>query len=205
MHERCVDHAEGHVGRGHVGHRAAHARRGIARHAGERHQPTHALRDGVVAGLARERAGLAEAGHRGVDHSGIHRAHRRVAQAELLGHAGQEVLDDHVRPPRQLEGQPRALGLLQIHRDPALVAVHRRERRAHPAVAAQRAQVVAAAGPLQLDDVGAQVAQQGRAIGAGDDAGEVEDADALEHGGPGMVPCPRARSQGARPGPRSVP
>ena len=197
MHERGIDHAERHVGRRHVRHRAAHARRRMPGHARQRHEPAHALRDRVVAGLARERAGLAEAGHRGVDHRGIRRAHRRVAEAELLGHAGQEVLDDHVRAPRQVEGEPGALGLLQIHRDPALVAIDRREGRAHPAAAAESAQVVAAAGPLQLDDVGAQVAQQGRAVGPGDDAREIEDADALEHGGPGMVPRPEARSQGA--------
>ncbi len=119
--------------------------------------------------------------------------HCRVAEPEPLRHAGQEVLDDHVGAARELEGQPGAVGLLEIDRDAPLVAVDRRERGAHLAVAAQRAQVVATAGPLQLDHVGAQVAQEGRAVGPGDDAGEIEDPDALEHGGPGMVPWRRPR------------
>ena len=169
----------------------------MAGHAGERHEPAHALRDGVVAGLARERAGLAEAGDRGVDHRGVHRPDRRVAEAEPLRHPGQEVLDDHVGAPGQLEDEPCALGLLQIDRDPALVAVHRREGGAHLAVAPEGAHVVAAAGPLDLDHVGAQVAQEGRRVGPRDHAGEIEDADALEHGGPGMVPRRRARVKAA--------
>ena len=40
-----------------------------------------------------------------------------------------------------------------------------------------------ASGVLHLDDVGAEVAQEGAAPGAGDDAGEVEHADAVEREG----------------------
>ena len=45
----------------------------------------------------------------------------------------------------------------------------------------KRAQVVAAAGPLELDHVGAEVAHQRGAVRPRDDAREIEDADALEH------------------------
>jgi hypothetical protein len=71
----------------------------------------------------------------------------------------------------------------QVDGDPALVAVDRREDRAHPGGAAQSPQVVAAAGTLELDDVRAEIAEEHRAVRAGDDAGQVEDAQALEHPG----------------------
>ena len=46
----------------------------------------------------------------------------------------------------------------------------------------QRAQVVAAAGPLHLHDVGAQVGHAASAqYGTRDDAREVEDADSVQH------------------------
>ena len=44
------------------------------------------------------------------------------------------------------------------------------------------ARVVARAGPLHLDDVGAEVAQQHGGEGAREDAGEVGDEDAVEGG-----------------------
>ena len=53
---------------------------------------------------------------------------------------------------------------------------------AHAVLAgAEVAHVVAAAGPLDLDDVGAEVGQHHGAVRAGDDPREVEDADAVEH------------------------
>src|SRR5215470_20691 len=71
--------------------------------------------------------------------------------------------------------------MLKIEGDAALVAVDGRERGAHPVLAAQVAQVVAEGRPLHLDHVGAQIGEEGGAVGARDDAGEVEDADAFEH------------------------
>ena len=182
MHERGVRHPEREKAGGEVGHRAADLCRRAPRHARERHDPAHTLRDRVVARALRVRPRLAETRHRHVDHRRIHGAHRGVADAELVGDTGEEVLDDHVRAPGQLEDEPGPLGLLHVHGDAALVAIDRRERRAH-AVAAPRAEVVAAAGALDLDDVGAEVRHEGRTVGTRDDAGEVEDAEAVEHRG----------------------
>src|SRR5262249_10700994 len=75
--------------------------------------------------------------------------------------------------------------------DAALVAVHPGEDGAHAPVAAEGAEVVAAPGALDLDHVGSQVAQEHRAVRAGDDAREVEDADSLENASGPDRECPR--------------
>ena len=180
MRERGVGDAEGEERRGQVGHGAAHLRRRMARHSRERHDAAHALGDRVVARPPRVRPVLTEARHRDVDRRRVHGAHRRVAEPELVGDPGQEVLDDDVGATGQLEHERAALGLTQIHGDAALSAIDRGERRAHPA-AAPRAQIVAAPGTLHLHHVGAEIGHQRGAIRARDHAGEVEHADALEH------------------------
>jgi hypothetical protein len=70
--------------------------------------------------------------------------------------------------------------MLQVDGDAALVAVDRGEAQGHAVLAiAEVAHVIAAARSLHLDDVGAEVGEHHRAVGAGDDPGQVEDADAL--------------------------
>src|SRR5262249_52450050 len=78
--------------------------------------------------------------------------------------------------------------------------------------AAPVAEIVAPSRPLELDDVGAEVAQEHGAAGAGEDAREVEDADPLQHrraaGSLGAAGCrPRSRARRvvthARGSPRS--
>ncbi len=101
-------------------------------------------------------------------------------------HGGWAILENGVvsvvcKCEAELEGELRALRMLELEGDAALVPVHRGEDGAHPAVAAERTQVVAAAGALELDHVGAEVPEQHRAVGTGDDPGEVEDADSFEH------------------------
>jgi hypothetical protein len=122
---------------------------------------------------------LAKAAHRRVHDGGVGRAHRLVAHSESGGRAGEKILDDHVGPAGQLEGDVLALRMLQVDGHPALVAVAGREDGAHPLAPAQPAHVVAAPRALHLDDVGAQIAQEHGRVGAGDDAREVENAQAL--------------------------
>ena len=180
MGQRGVGDAEGEERRGDVGDGAADLRGRVPGHSGQRHDAAHALGDRVVACPARVWPGLAEARHRDVDRRRVHGAHGGIAEPELVGDAREEVLDDDIGAPGQLEDQLAALGLLEIDRDAALTAVDRRERRAHPA-AAPGTQVVAAAGPLYLHDVGAQVGHERRAIGTRDHAREIEDADSVQH------------------------
>src|SRR5439155_19859090 len=111
----------------------------------------------------------------------IRRTDPRIPEPQLRRDAREKILDDDVRAPRQLEDERRAIGFLEVHGDAALVAVAGRERRAHPVTAAQVAQVVATARTFDLDDVGAEVAEEHRAEGTRDDPREIEDADALEH------------------------
>ena len=108
MRERGIGDAEGDECRGQVGHGAAHLRRRMARHSRERHDAAHALGDRVVARPPRVRPVLTEARHRDVDRRRVHGAHRRVAEPELVGDPGQEVLDDDVGAAGQLEDATRA-------------------------------------------------------------------------------------------------
>jgi hypothetical protein len=115
------------------------------------------------------RAALTEARHRDVDRRRVHGAHRGVAEAELVGDTGEEVLDDDVGAAGKLEHELRSLGLLQIDGDTTLVAIDRGERRAH-AAATPRAQVVAAPRPLDLHHVGAEIGHERGAVRTGDHA-----------------------------------
>src|SRR5262249_48834908 len=81
----------------------------------------------------------------------------------------------------QLEGQPGAVGVLQLHGDAALAPVDRCERGAHAVTAAPGPQIVTPPGALQLDDVRPEVGHQGGAVRAGDHPGKIENADAVEH------------------------
>ena len=81
-----------------------------AGHAGDGHQPAHALRDLVDAGALGVRPVLAEAGDRGVDDARVHRAHVVVVDAEPVLHRRAHVLDDDVglRPAAMKTACPRA-------------------------------------------------------------------------------------------------
>jgi hypothetical protein len=96
-----------------------------------------------------------------------------------------EVLDQHVGVARQLANDLLPLGSRDIDGQRALVAVGAQEigglaRRLAIAVGQPRrppaARVVAAAGPLDLDYLGAEVGQQLTGPGAGENARQVEHA-----------------------------
>src|SRR5262249_11138129 len=92
-----------------------------------------------------------------------------------------EVLDEHVGVTGQRQAQVPAGRLLEIDHHAPLASVD-----AHEVVAlamAQRRQVarlVAVAGPFDLDDVGGQVGQEPGRERAGQNAGEVQDPDAVK-------------------------
>src|SRR5262249_9459701 len=115
------------------------------------------------------------------------------------GAGGAEVLQQHVAAPGQLVEQAQALVAAEVQGDAALVAVTGEE------VGAERAGegrapgtgVVARAGPLDLDDLRPQVAEDLATERAGQDARGVQDAHVGERGlrvgrhrgflGPGQV------------------
>src|SRR4030095_4847134 len=85
----------------------------------------------------------------------------------------------------------------EVERDAPLVPVDGGERRAHAVLAAENAQVIAERRPLDLDDVGAEVGEEGGAIRPRDHPREIEDADTLEHAHAAGTARPRAHSRRA--------
>src|SRR5439155_10111902 len=140
-----------------------------------------ALGDPVEAAALPIGTGLAESRDRAVDDTRVDRAHVVVAEPEAGRRARAEVLQDDVGPGRQREPDRPAGGRLQVERDASLVAVVGHEGRALAAdLRRYRARVVADARPLELDHVGAEVAEQHGAVGPGELGGDVQYAQAVE-------------------------
>src|SRR5262249_7230799 len=180
--------------------------------AGDAHQAADALRQHVVAGARSVGPGLAEAADRAIDQAGMGVLQVGVAEA-VAGHvADLEVLDHGVALGDKAPGQRLAGRLRDVDGDRALVAVGGEVVGALGRVLAVLAaevgrapfaRVVAGAGPLDLDHVGAEVAEELRAGRTGEDARHVEDAQAGERAGPagggrGGHDAPVVRGGGAR-------
>src|SRR5215207_3168604 len=179
----------------HGGHQAAASQvrdlgpgldRGAARLARQGEETVQAQVVHVVARAVAVRAVLAVAGDRAVDERRVRLAKYLVADAQVVEHTRPEALDQGVGGLDQLEQRLSAALLLQVDPDRALVAVERQvERRAGPergvllgsVVRRRPADVVALAGVLDLDHVGAEIGEQQGAEPAGQKAGEIEDLD----------------------------
>ncbi len=116
--------------------------------------------------------------------SGLMRWSSVAREPDLLHDAGPEVVEHDVGGRDQLAQHLLAFGAAQVERQRALVAVERREVEAeavaHDALLAHRVAVVDV---LDLDHLGAHVREEHRAERAGQDARQVDDADALQlHG-----------------------
>jgi hypothetical protein len=148
-----------------VGHRAAHLHRRPPGLAGDAHQAADTLGDEIEAALVGRRAGAAVARDRAVDQRRVDGLQLGHTQAQAVERAAAVVLGQHVGGFDQtLEHAPPAFGL-QVQRDAALVAVHHHEGRrfAVDAGLGIAPRVVAAGHFLDLDDVGAEVGEQGAA------------------------------------------
>src|SRR5208283_212822 len=145
--------------------RAAH-RRAVGR-AVERHEAGGGLRHRVVAGAIVRRTELAEAADRDIDDIGFDRAAMLVADPPLVEGAGTEILHHDVRARGQFEEQRATLGIAQIERQTALVAVDCGVQKADPAALARQKRADPpsdlALDRLDLDDVGAKVREQASA------------------------------------------
>ena len=105
-----------------------------------------------------------------------------MVESVALGGAGEEILDHHVGGVGQTACNGNPVRLLEVDRDRPFGAVDLQvvdalvagERRAPLAAA------VAAAGSLDLDHVGTQVAQHHRAVRPRQDLAQVEYADPVE-------------------------
>ena len=137
--------------------------------AGDRHQAALGLHGEVVTRPV-TRLARTEAADRAVDDTGPALAHSLVVEPQPRCAAGAKVLDHDVGACAQLERELTTIRILQIQGDAALAAVDReevgglasRERRA------PRARLVSAGGVLDLDDIGSQVGERHRRVGAGE-------------------------------------
>ena len=164
--------------RAEVGDRDAHAHRTLAGQPRDRHQAAHTLGDLIHARPVAIRPALAEAGDAAVDEPRVDRAQLVVVDPEPTLDVGAVVLDDHVGVLRELLEDRHALGLAQVQRDAALVAVQVLE--VEPVAIAAHAVAGAPAGHLDLDGLGAPVDELAHARRAGARAGEIEDVVAAE-------------------------
>ena len=119
---------------------------------------------------------------------------RAPAVAQALEDAGPVVLDQDVRGVEQAVEDHLILGATQVQGDRLLPVVQRGEVQALPAdERADGAGVVAVRRLLHLDDPRAELGEDERAVGAREDAGQVDDDDAVERRPPGVAHarCPR--------------
>src|SRR4029077_8418336 len=144
----------------------------------------------------RERPRLAEAGDGTEYEVGLDGGERRVVAVQARHHAGNEVLDDDVGGAGEVEYHLARPWMAEVERDGELADVDTREVGA--LVGAPRLElghaaprVVALAGALDLDDARAEVAQQPRAVGAGQHAREVEHGETGEERVVGSHECVR--------------
>lgn len=127
---------------------------------------------------------LTEAGQGAIHQARIALRQLVVAQAEAVHDAGTEALDDHIRPVGQTAHRLQPLGVLEVQGDAALVAVAQQEAGGIAHVfRRQVALIVARAGLLDLDHLGAEAGQHLRRQRAGQQAAEFQDGDALQRVG----------------------
>ena len=157
--------------------------------AGDAHQAPLALQHRVVPRLAPPGAGLAESGDGAEDEVRAARGQVSVAEPHAVEGAGPEVLDQHVGAGDQGVEHAAAVRVLQVQGHALLVPVDAEEVGALPLLERRPpgARVVPLAGLLDLDDAGAHVGQHHRAVGARQDAGQVEHRHPVEGSGRDVV------------------
>jgi hypothetical protein len=164
------------------GSRSRHDRR-FSGEAGEVGQAAESVRDVREAGPAAIRAGLPVARDAQHDEAGIHRAQRRPAEAPLLHPAGAEVLNKHVRLGDQLLEQLDAFRAAQINRNRLLVARFRQPAEGRVMAfcrGAEPAHRIAGDRMLDLEDLRAELTEDGGSVRSGEKRSDVDDPDPRE-------------------------
>ena len=165
-----------HVGRGHTGnHRCAVA---AAIHAD---QAAFGFDAHVVRHPFHVGPGLTIRGDRAVNDARIHRGDRLVPDAEPVDHAGAKRFEHHIGAFGQLQKGVDRAGLLEVQHHALLVAMRAAEVDAG-AVLVLRADfaIGLATGRLDADHLGAMVGHHHGQMRAGQEIGQVENADAFE-------------------------
>ena len=168
-----------------AGHAAGGLERVVVGVAGAGHRPAHRVQREVGALEVAVRAGLPEVGDRGHDELRLHLAQHVVAEPQPLHDAGPVVLDQHVGGRDEVEQALAALVGAEIEDDAVLVGVEEQEHAGaiEPGhVAEERGQGPSgvAAGPLDLDHLGAGVGEDARAERARRVLRQVDYADVVQ-------------------------
>ena len=178
--------------------RMQHGRR-IAVAARHRRQPRRLFERRAIGADAAPRAAHAESRHRHHHEPGIDRMHRLGVEAETRQHVGGIIVDHRVGVGEQTPEQRQALGMSEVERDAALVAVHHLE----PIVlfvgafGVIRPARIGAAKPIRilagfdLDDICTKVAHLPRRGRPGPAHREIDDTQAFQR--QRIVWCRRAR------------
>ena len=179
----CHQHAErAEYAGSQVGDRDADAHRSAARLTGNRHESAHPLGDLIEAGAVDIGSILSEAGNAGQDDLRVDLGELGIVDTEPLLDVGTEVLDDHIGPLDQFAEDGQAFRILQVQGQAALVALQVLKVR-RVAGRPESAVGLHAFGRLDLDDVGAPIAQLPRRRWPGTHTGDVQDLDMGESGG----------------------
>ena len=128
----------------------------------------------VVAGGLGVGTALAPARHAAEHEAGVAGQAHVGTEAEALGHAGPEALDEGVGRLDQAEQGLDAVGVLEVDADRAPAPVQHVGRRVGRIAAHDRL------GPVDADHVGPHVGQHHGRERAGPDAGDLQDLDALQ-------------------------
>ncbi len=170
--------------------------RRLGRCARHRDQARLSLHDEVVGVLAGVRPVLAVAGDVDVDDVLPQRAHGFLTEADAVGPARGVVLEEDVAPLDQPLDRRAVLGVLDVEGDAPLPAVHPDEAAGETGGdRVPRPRDVAAAGPLDLDDVGAEVGEEARGERAGEAVLEGENAGPREERHPRTVTGTNCRNR----------
>src|ERR1700722_1163876 len=162
------------------------------RPSGHAHQTAHALDEEVVTPAHRIGPRLSKPGDGAIDQARVEGREGRVVETIAGQRAGLEVLDHDVRRRGHSPDDLGALGLAEVDRDAAFVPVRAEVigsvRDASRALKEGRSpcpRVVARARALDLPDLGAEVTEDLRRPGAGENAREIEDLQPAERPRPG--------------------
>src|SRR5208282_2523232 len=145
-------------------------------------EAAHALRHQIVAGARRIGTGLAETGHRAIDQPRVFRRQACVIEPELGEITDLEVLQQHVGARREFPDDAAAVFALEVELDRTLAAVGAVEIGGAEMAAggggnerrAPAAGIVAGAGALDLDHVGAEIGQDLPGPRPGQDTGKLQ-------------------------------
>ena len=155
--------------------------------AGEVGRAHHGLRNAVEARPLAIGAAMAEGGNGGEDDVGLHRLQAVIVEPHGLQRRRRQVGDHDIGGGDELLHDFPAFLAHRVECEAALVPVHLQIHGAFAAIARCRSRhnrlhepVFAAVALFHPDDFRTEIAQQRRAIGAGDVAPEIEHPDAFE-------------------------